>query len=518
VDYQALLYDPIYLALGVPATLTLDSGEVLDAIALDKTAGIDLGLGESNAQTVVPAAVVRARELGAKGVSPKELPNATLLMNGMSWDVRSYRLKPSPLGERDGEVYLILGGGTPTFHELVAPLRVGFGLQAAIMRARTLNVDHGMGFSLEAVLQQIREGKLEADYMFGFDAEATLSRLRALAAEQALGFDMEAALRLQAVTGLSASPLYGFDVQAALMRDRTLSADSALGFDVAAVLRHVIGRELEAVQALGFDVHAAVTRGRVLTADHAFGVSITADIVRRRSIAALLAYGFAASANLSHAAGVEPSVTTYDNGATGDYTTPPYNTLMIELWGAGGTGGYENQTGYIKGVAGQASTVSTFSLSAGGGGTGNPATQAGGLGGVASGGNAANTNGYQGGNGSNNGSQSGSGSGAPFGGNGGAAVGRGTTNPNSPSYGLPGGSPGGSGSGGVVYYSTPSSRYDCNPGGGSGAYVRHVINKDDPGAPGVGDPIAFFAAPANTRPSGAACGPGGSGRVRFTIS
>ena len=119
-DYRAILYDPIYSAQGVPAVLTLTTGEVIDSLtALDKTAGVDTTTAFFHAhrlkpevQTIKPGACLRVGELTDNGVSVDQLPNARLQMNGFVWNVTSYRMRPSPQGELDGEVLLILAGKT----------------------------------------------------------------------------------------------------------------------------------------------------------------------------------------------------------------------------------------------------------------------------------------------------------------------------------------------------------------------------------------------------------------------
>jgi len=111
MDYQALLYNPIYAIQGVPAVLTLADSEYEDLTILDKTAGVDIG-EDVNIQTIRPVGVLRVAELTARGVSVDSLEGARIAFNGLSWEVTSYRVKPSPKGERDGEVYLILSDKT----------------------------------------------------------------------------------------------------------------------------------------------------------------------------------------------------------------------------------------------------------------------------------------------------------------------------------------------------------------------------------------------------------------------
>jgi hypothetical protein len=110
MDYQSLLYNPNYLIFGVEGTLTLPGtdGDVIVLAAIDKTSGVEVG-GSADVQTILPAAVVRASELSS--ISLTDLEDATLVLNSKTWVVKSHMLKPSPKGEADGEVYLILYEG-----------------------------------------------------------------------------------------------------------------------------------------------------------------------------------------------------------------------------------------------------------------------------------------------------------------------------------------------------------------------------------------------------------------------
>lgn len=114
MDYASLLYDPVYSVLGVPATLTLEDERTFSVTVLDKTAGVEVGGFQDNrerasyatVQTVLPAAVVRASEFA--GIDLADLEDAALAFNGKTWRVKSYQPKPSPKGEADGELYLLL--------------------------------------------------------------------------------------------------------------------------------------------------------------------------------------------------------------------------------------------------------------------------------------------------------------------------------------------------------------------------------------------------------------------------
>jgi hypothetical protein len=109
-DYAAILFNPIYTIQGVPAALLLADGRTIDGLTvLDKTAGIDVGGGDVQVQTIAPAACVRVGELTDKGVALDDLIRARLLMSGNEWKVTTHRAKPSATGERNGEVFLVLG-------------------------------------------------------------------------------------------------------------------------------------------------------------------------------------------------------------------------------------------------------------------------------------------------------------------------------------------------------------------------------------------------------------------------
>lgn len=109
MDYQSALYDPLYNSLGVAAQLLLPTGETFELTVIDKTSGIEIGDGVQVA-TLLPAAAVRMAELREKNVPLKRLDEqgVRISFNNFTWEVPSYRLRPSPKGENDGEVYLLL--------------------------------------------------------------------------------------------------------------------------------------------------------------------------------------------------------------------------------------------------------------------------------------------------------------------------------------------------------------------------------------------------------------------------
>lgn len=108
VDWQADHYDPIYNTLGVPATLASAGGQSASVTAIDKTSGVSIPDSRTQIETVRPVARVRARELQSVGIIVSDLPEGQITLNGQTWRIKSYRPRPSPGGENDGEVDLIL--------------------------------------------------------------------------------------------------------------------------------------------------------------------------------------------------------------------------------------------------------------------------------------------------------------------------------------------------------------------------------------------------------------------------
>lgn len=111
MDYQTLLYGPIYDVLGVPGILHMGGllGDV-PVTVIDKTAGLTLQQAV-DVQTVRPAAAVRAAELVARGVNLDKVTDKILTFNGGDWQIVGLHPNPSPNGEADGQIWLILDGG-----------------------------------------------------------------------------------------------------------------------------------------------------------------------------------------------------------------------------------------------------------------------------------------------------------------------------------------------------------------------------------------------------------------------
>jgi hypothetical protein len=109
VDYSALLYDPVYAEIGVPATLA--AAETVGEVALtviDDTRPKALMAGSAEVRSVGPGAFARIPELAAAGFARGDYMDAVLSFNGRTWTVRSYELRGSPNGEDLGEVRFLL--------------------------------------------------------------------------------------------------------------------------------------------------------------------------------------------------------------------------------------------------------------------------------------------------------------------------------------------------------------------------------------------------------------------------
>ena len=107
VDYSALLYDPVYAALGVGAMLTITAG-VVEITVIDDTRPKSVSAGSLETKSVGPGAFARIPELTEKGVARSDYVNSMLAFNGRIWIIRSYELRGSPNGEDLGEVRFLL--------------------------------------------------------------------------------------------------------------------------------------------------------------------------------------------------------------------------------------------------------------------------------------------------------------------------------------------------------------------------------------------------------------------------
>ena len=108
-DYSALLYDPVYAEIGVPAVFVPEgtAGEI-SLTVIDDTRRKTQASGGVEVHSVGPGAFARIPELMAKGIDREAYKDSVLTFNGRDWTVRSYELTGSPNGEDFGEVRFLL--------------------------------------------------------------------------------------------------------------------------------------------------------------------------------------------------------------------------------------------------------------------------------------------------------------------------------------------------------------------------------------------------------------------------
>jgi hypothetical protein len=126
IDYSALLYDPVYAEIGVPAVIGSSEITVIDDTrrkALPISSAVTAATS-AEVRSVGPGAFARIPELTAKGITRDVWLGAMIVFNDRTWTVRSYDLLGSPNGEDAGEVLFLLkentggggggGGGAPS--------------------------------------------------------------------------------------------------------------------------------------------------------------------------------------------------------------------------------------------------------------------------------------------------------------------------------------------------------------------------------------------------------------------
>jgi hypothetical protein len=103
IDYSALLFDPAFGQLGVPATM---NGIAITVI--DETRQKQQTSNSVDVHSVGPAAVARIPELTANGIMRDAYKGSSLIFNGRTWEVRHYDISGSPNGEDAGLVHFLL--------------------------------------------------------------------------------------------------------------------------------------------------------------------------------------------------------------------------------------------------------------------------------------------------------------------------------------------------------------------------------------------------------------------------
>jgi hypothetical protein len=111
-SHYAALHAPPPRGFGKPAVLTLASlSDPVDITAIPKVGGavVDPPGTSVEIQTIRPAADVRMSELTALGITDLvALHRGQIELAGKVWRIETWVMKPSPEGEANGEVRLVL--------------------------------------------------------------------------------------------------------------------------------------------------------------------------------------------------------------------------------------------------------------------------------------------------------------------------------------------------------------------------------------------------------------------------
>lgn len=108
IDFDLLIFGPMHTVFGEEAILTIACGSPpVTLSAIDETAGVEVLEGPS-ISTIRPAATVRSTELAEKGIVVSDLPGSALTLNGKDWTVVSHHYLPTPKGEVQAQVRLML--------------------------------------------------------------------------------------------------------------------------------------------------------------------------------------------------------------------------------------------------------------------------------------------------------------------------------------------------------------------------------------------------------------------------
>src|SRR5689334_15070273 len=107
IDYNTLLYGPLYQTRGVSATLNSSGGATVDVTVIDDTREQTID-GLAAIESIGPSCRVRMKELTANNVAATELDGGSIEFNGASWRIKAHKMLPNSNGENDGQVRLML--------------------------------------------------------------------------------------------------------------------------------------------------------------------------------------------------------------------------------------------------------------------------------------------------------------------------------------------------------------------------------------------------------------------------
>ncbi|WP_409188448.1 hypothetical protein [Bradyrhizobium sp. RDM4] len=106
LEFNAMLLDPIYDAIGVPARIILTSGRIVDVTVVDNTDGITINEGQFVLETIRPVLAVRQAELASNSIAPAEISDGQVVMDRGSATEKTWRIKV--IKQNTGELQLVL--------------------------------------------------------------------------------------------------------------------------------------------------------------------------------------------------------------------------------------------------------------------------------------------------------------------------------------------------------------------------------------------------------------------------
>jgi len=112
MDFEDLLYRPLYAMFGVDATIRGIYFDSFPLRVIDMTSGIEVG-DNVGLKTMRPSAIALVKDIAGNGLGREDLEEAVLEMNDAYWRVKATMPKPGPSGESRGELYLLLEEDAP---------------------------------------------------------------------------------------------------------------------------------------------------------------------------------------------------------------------------------------------------------------------------------------------------------------------------------------------------------------------------------------------------------------------
>jgi hypothetical protein len=89
IDFDALVFGPVYDTFGQPAVLTIGPSSY-DVVVIDHTQGVTVDeAGSIGVQTIRPAADVRRSALARIGLAAGDLLDGQIELNDVTWSIKS---------------------------------------------------------------------------------------------------------------------------------------------------------------------------------------------------------------------------------------------------------------------------------------------------------------------------------------------------------------------------------------------------------------------------------------------